>query len=150
MTHLNHDHEHAPAAALAVALSDCEADLERGRADLAAQRAQLQHARSQLKSERAHSHDLAWELEDLEQRLRDISARPAGAVALLHDGDLARLNERRAALEEQALKQLILLDELAARCADDDRALAERERAWTTREAQLVAECARLRALLEQ
>lgn len=149
MSHTNYEHEHAPDAALA-ALSECDAELERGRADLAALRARLQRERGQLKSERAHSHDLAWELEDLEQRLRDLTGRPAGADDPPHDQDLARLNERRAALEEQALKQLIRLDELAARCADDDQALSEREQAWAAREAQLGAERERILALLGQ
>ncbi len=148
MNHIDHNPEADPRASLITALEQHEAALARGRAALEAQRAQLHGARGQLKSERARSHDLAWELEELELRLRELAAQQADASDPLREQQLTRLADRRAALEDLALKKLIREDELAAQYAAHEQALAEQERAWAEREAQLSAECERIRALL--
>jgi chromosome segregation ATPase len=147
MSHIDHSHERD---ALAATLRALEQALMQMHAELAALRAEVQRARSQLKSERAQANDLAWELEELELRLRDLRGQPAVATDPLPAHMIASVAERCVVLEEQALRQLIRVDELAAECAAAERALVERERAWAVREAQLNSECERIRALLQR
>jgi chromosome segregation ATPase len=147
MSHINHSDERA---ALAAALRALEQALMQTHAELAALRTDIQSARSQLKSERAQANDLAWELEELELRLRDLRMQHAAADNPPHAQMIANLAERCAVLEEQALTQLIRIDELAARCAAAEQALSEREREWAVREPQLTSECERIRLLLQR
>jgi len=146
MSYIDHSDKRA---ALAAALGQLEQALTQARAELAPLRAEIQRARSQLKSERAHATDLAWELEELELRLRDLRVQHAAATDPLQAHMIASVAERCVVLEEQALTQLIRVDELAAQCAAAEQALTERERAWAAREAQLNAECERIRTLLQ-
>lgn len=122
--------------------------LEQGRAELARLREGLNTIRGQLKSARAHASDLAWELADLEHQLHDLRQRREGPGDLLLERELASMTQRHAAFEEQALAQMLHVDELAARYAAEEQALADRERAWAASEAELLAEHQRLTRLL--
>lgn len=146
MSYIDHSHERD---ALTAALSMREQALTQAHAELTTLRAEIQRAHSQLKSERAHANDLAWELEELELRLRDLRVQHAATTDPLHARMIASVAEHCVALEEQALTQLIRVDELAAQCAAAEQTLAERERAWAARDAELTAECERIRALLQ-
>jgi methylthioribose-1-phosphate isomerase len=140
----------APSAALAGMLADLEHTLAAERAAIEGLRAHYQELLRRLKNERAHAHDLAWALEELEQRLRDLEAQREGPPDPLLERELASIAHQRAALEEQALAQMLTVDELAARCAAEAQALAEREQAWAAREAALLAERERIRELLRR
>lgn len=148
MEHTNNGAD-APRA-LAEALEALDRTLKEERADLAALRERHLAALGQLKSERAHEHDLAWELEELEHHLRDLLAQREGPPDRLLEREIASLMMRRAAVEESALKQMLEIDELAARCAAAEQALAEREREWAARESLLMAERERIAGLIEQ
>jgi DNA repair exonuclease SbcCD ATPase subunit len=136
------------AAALASALSALDRELMERREQHSALRAQLHMLASQLKSERAIASDLAWELEDLEQRMRDLAEQRGGPVDPLLERELTSITQRRAALEEQVLAQLMRVDELLARKDAAEQSLAAEERAWAIREAELRAERERLAQLL--
>lgn len=123
--------------------------LAQGQAALIALQARYSARLSQLKSERAHAHDLAWELEDLEQRMLDLRAHATEDSAIALAQELTSILERRALLEEQALSHLLLLDELTIWCAADEQALAEQKRAWSTREIELIAEQSHLGGFLQ-
>jgi methylthioribose-1-phosphate isomerase len=136
-------------AALADTLAALERALAEGRAELEALRARHQRALGQLKSERAHATDLAWELEELELRLRDLQSQREGPDDPLLERELASVARRRAEMEELVLAQMIQIDELVTQCAADELALAERERAWAACETRLVAERERVAGLLQ-
>jgi len=103
---------------------------------------------SQLKNERAVASDLAWELEDLEQRMRDLAEQRGGPVDTLLERELSSIAQRRAALEEQVLAQLMRVDELLARKDAEEQALIAEERAWAVREEELRTKRGRLAELL--
>jgi chromosome segregation ATPase len=135
-------------AALADALSALDRELAGRRERHSALRAQLHALAGQLKSERASASDLAWELEDLEQRMRDLAEQRGGPVDTLLERELSSIAQRRAALEERVLAQLMRVDELLARKDAQEQELAAEERAWSIREAELGAERERLAELL--
>jgi hypothetical protein len=111
-------------------------------------RTQLHALASQLKSERAVASDLAWELEDLEQRMRDLAEHRGGPVDTLLERELSSIAQRRAALEEQVLAQLMRVDELLARKDAEEQTLIAEERVWAVREEELRAKRERLAELL--
>ena len=136
------------AAALADALSALDRELVARRERHSTLRAELHALASQLKSERAVASDLAWELEDLEQRMRDLAEQRGGPVDTLLERELASIAHRRAALEEQVLAQLMRVDELLVRKDAEEQALIAEERAWAIREEELRAQRERLAELL--
>ena len=81
--------------------------------------------------------------------MRDLLAQREGPPDPLLEREIASLMTRRAAVEEAALKQMLEIDELAARCVGAEQALAEREREWAVREALLMAERERIAGLIE-
>src|SRR5262245_58480388 len=95
------------AAMLADALSTFDRELAARQEQHRMLRAELHALASQLKSERAVASDLAWELEDLEQRIRDLAEQRGGPVDTLLERELSSIAQRRAALEEQVLAQLM-------------------------------------------
>jgi chromosome segregation ATPase len=134
---------------LAEHLERLNQSLEQGRAELAGLHEHLNAVRSQLRSARAHASDLAWELEDLEHHLYDLRRRREGPGDLLLERELASMTQRHAVLEEQALAQMLHVDELVARYAVEEQALTEQERAWAAREATLLTEHQRITDLLQ-
>lgn len=142
------EHEHLPASALAEALAQIERDIAAGDARGVERRARRFESLGDLKSARATASDLSWELEDLEQRLRELLAQREGPGDQLIDRELASMAGRRAALEEQVLTQMILVDDLATRVAGDERALADKDRAWASQRRRLQAEHDRISRLL--
>lgn len=138
-----------PPATLIEALVTLEQSLAAGRAELAALRAQYQALLRRLRSERARASDLAWELSELELRLRDLQEQREGPADPLVERELASMAVQRAALEELALTQLFQIDELEARHAAVGQALDAGEREWAAREATLIAERERIAGLLD-
>jgi len=131
--------------------------LDRLNRKLAAGQAQLHerqlHQRAavgQLKGMRGALSDLAWELEELEQRLRDLQAQREGASDPLVEREIASIQRQRAALEERLLTQMLQVDELAASVAAEEQKLATASDEWSAREVALRAERAQITALLEE
>jgi hypothetical protein len=123
--------------------------LEEGQARILVLRQRYNMLHGRLKSARAHASDLAWELEELELRLRDFQAPPAGPIDSSLEHELAGLLRHRAELEEQALAQLLEVDELTTQCAAAEQGLAAQARAWAPREAELIGERDRLLQLAQ-
>jgi chromosome segregation ATPase len=143
-----HKHNNSPAE-LAKQLEELEQQLAAGSARMRERRAQHHAALGQVKVARAGASDLSWELADLEQRLRDLQEQRAGPRDPLLEREFASISGQRGALEEQVLAQMLLVDELAARAAADEQALAVDEQAWAAREAALNTEHDQIAALLE-
>jgi hypothetical protein len=140
MAKLEHAHDDMTADRLAKALEQLEQQLAAGRAGVTKQRAQYQAALREAKLARATASDWAWDLADVEQRLRDLNEQREGPGDLLMEREIAHLTGRRAALEERVLAQLLLVDELMARTHIEEQALAAAEQDWARREAILIAE----------
>ena len=117
-----------------------EQQLSQGRARLAEQHAQRHDALRELKLARAAASDFSWELADVEQRLRDLKEQREGPGDPLMEREIASLNGSRAALEERVLAQMLLVDDLVARAAAAEQALAAAGQEWAAREAALLAE----------
>jgi predicted nucleic acid-binding Zn-ribbon protein len=150
MANTAHKHDHLPVQALVDRLAQLEQQLAQGQAYLSEGRARHHSALSEVKIARAAASDLSWELADLEQRLRDLQEQREGPGDQLLERELASVAGRRAALEEQVLAQMLLVDELAARAAAEERALAAEEQALAARMTELSAERERIVALLEE
>jgi predicted nucleic acid-binding Zn-ribbon protein len=56
--------------------------------------------------------DLSWELEDLEQRLRELEGQGPGSGDVLLDREVMRLRQRHDLLEDDVLEQMLQTDEL--------------------------------------
>jgi hypothetical protein len=130
------------------ALRQIERELADAHARLAEQRELRQAAIRELKLARALASDLSWELADLEQRLRDLLEQREGPGDPLLEREIASLSAARAALEERVLRQMLLVDELVARAASLEQALALTEQAWAERETTLLAERDRIAELI--
>jgi hypothetical protein len=148
MDRLSTEHECLQPEALREALSRLDQDLATGRVSLKDRRARRHAATGALKSARAQASDLSWELEDLEQRLRDLTMQREGPGDPLLDRELASIAARRAELEERVLAQLLLVDDLATHAAAEEQALIDEEHAWSSREPALTAERDRIAAQL--
>jgi chromosome segregation ATPase len=135
---------------LAEALERLNQDLAAGQAQLDERRMHQRAAISRLKSMRGALSDLAWELEELEQRLRDLQAQREGPNDPLAEREIASIRGRRTALEEQLLRQMLEIDELAANIAAEEQLLATANDEWAARETALLAERARVAALVAQ
>lgn len=134
-----------PAAdARAQTLARVERALALGRAAHADHERQQRARRDTLKQARATLSDAAWELEEVEQRLRDLADEPAGPRDPLLERELAVLRERRAAAEEYALQQMFTVEQLAAEVQAAERAHAAAAAAWAAREKVLERARARL------
>jgi cell division protein FtsB len=133
---------------LAEALERLNQELAAGRAQLDQRRIEQRTAIGRLKSMRGALSDLAWELEELEQRLRDLQAQREGPSDPLAEREIASIRGRRAVLEEQLLTQMLLVDELAATIAAEEQQLAIASDEWGARETRLVAERERITTLL--
>jgi predicted nucleic acid-binding Zn-ribbon protein len=134
------EHEYERPEALQAALAKLDQELAAGQAHIHERRARRHAAAGALKSARAQASDLSWELEDLEQRLRDLTAQREGPGDPLLDRELASITTRRAEQEERVLAQLLLVDELMARVAAEEQALADEERAWASHQRELAVE----------
>ncbi len=126
------------------ALARVERALAIGRATHATHEQQQRSRRDTLKRARATLSDAAWELEEIEQRLRDLAAEPAGPRDPLLERELAVLRERRAATEEYALQQMFAVEQLAAEVQAAEHTHAATAQAWATREKVLERARARL------
>jgi hypothetical protein len=134
------EYDNLTPAALTEALARLDHELAQGYARLAEHHAQRQEALRGLKSARGVASDLSWELADLEQHLRDLQDQREGPGDALLEREIASVAARRAALEEQVLAQMLLVDELVARTNAEEQALNAEEREWTTRAAEMTAE----------
>lgn len=143
-------YENLSARELAETLDRLNRELAAGQAQLHERQTQQRAAISRLKGLRGALSDLAWELEELEQRLRDLQALREGPNDPLVEREIASIRGRRAALEEQLLTQMLQVDELAASIAAEEQQLAIAGDEWLAREAMLQAERAQITALLEE
>lgn len=143
-----HSLEHSSNADLAGALARVERELAEGRARAESDQLRQRALRSRLKHDRGLVSDLEWELEDLEARLRDLQAQHQGPADPLAERELVALGRQRVALEEQALRQMLEIDALAAEVGEAERALAEALRAWAQRAAELQHEHQQITRLL--
>jgi hypothetical protein len=139
---------HEDLAALANMLEKLDRELSEGRERELLLRAQHSELVGQLKSGRERASDLAWELEDLEQRLRDLADQRGGPIDPLLERELTSMAGQRMALEEQLLTELLRIDELLASIAAGEQALDTQERLWLAREQALIAERERIASLL--
>jgi hypothetical protein len=114
-------------------------ELEQIQQQLAQQRAQCQTLLREVKLARAAANDSAWELADVEQRLRELAEQREGPGDPLLEREITHLSGRRAALEERVLTQLMLVDELTARAQIEEHALASAQHDWAVRAAALRA-----------
>jgi predicted RNase H-like nuclease (RuvC/YqgF family) len=142
--------ENLPARELAETLDRLNQELAAGQAQLQDQHLQQHAAISRLKDMRGALSDMAWEIEELEQRLRDLQAQREGPDDPLAEREIANIRRRRSALEEQLLTQMLQVDELAANIAAEEQLLAAASDEWAARETTLLAERARVAALLAQ
>lgn len=131
-------------------LADLDQALEQGRTAIDALYAHRKELLGLLKNARERANDLAWELEEIEQRLRDLEQQTGGTPDLLLERELASVAKQRAVIEEQALMQMLLVDELTARWKAEELELSEQEPPWEERKAALLAERERITALLDQ
>ena len=139
---------HEDPAALTTMLERLDRELSEGRERDRLLRAQHAELVGQLKSGRERASDLAWELEDLEQRMRDLAEQRGGPIDPLLERELTSIAGQRTALEERLLTELLRIDELLASTAATEQALEAEERTWSAREAALIAERARIASLL--
>lgn len=130
------------------ALARVERALAIGRAAHATHEQQQRARRDTLKQARATLSDAAWELEEVEQRLRDLADEPAGPRDPLLERELAALKQRRAAAEEYALQQMFAVEQLAAEVQAAERKHTAAAETWTAREKVLERARARLSAEL--
>lgn len=68
----------------------------------------------QLKNTHALQSDLAWQLDELEERLRDLYELRDGPTDILIEREISSLEEQRSALEDRVLHEMIRIDELTA------------------------------------
>ncbi len=80
----------------------------------------------QLKTTNAALHELAWEIEEVEQRLRELFAQREGPTDILAEREINELQRRQAELEDEMLHQMLRADELAAQVAHVQRELHQR------------------------
>lgn len=67
----------------------------------------------QLRSTQERLSDLAWELEDIEVRLRELDQHQPGSGDVLLDREVLSLRRRHDAVEEELLAQMLQADELS-------------------------------------
>src|SRR6266498_3639024 len=115
---------------LAETLDRLNQELAAGQAQLQDRHLQQHAAISRLKDIRGALSDLAWEIEELEQRLRDLQAQREGPDDPLAEREMASIRGRRAALEERLLAHMLQVDELAATSAAEEQALAIASDEW--------------------
>ncbi len=77
-----------------------------------AQRQQAQW--DELKNIHALLHELAWEIEEVQQRLETLLAQREGPTDILVEREINELHRRHALLEDQMLHQMVRADELAS------------------------------------
>jgi predicted nucleic acid-binding Zn-ribbon protein len=135
-------------AALADSLRMLDRELAAGRERRQALREQYRALDSDVKSARALASDLAWEVEDLEQRMRDLAEQRGGPADPLLEREIASIAGRLAALEERMLAQMLQVDDLLARKQAAEQAMNDEERAWSAREPELTAERDRIASQL--
>ena len=111
----------------------------------------LRHERSsQLKYERGRASDLHWELEEIELRLRTLSAQnQEGPSDPLVARELALLRDTRDQLEDQALLQMERVAQIEREFVEVDGAWQRQRAEWAEREPVLRAEWERLTGALE-
>src|SRR5215216_5459503 len=99
-------YENLPEVELAAMLERLDGELAIGQAQLTERRGKQRAAISELKGMRAALSDLSWELEELEQRLRDLRTQPEGPDDPLAEREITSLLGKRAVLEERVLAQM--------------------------------------------
>lgn len=139
---------HHSAQELRVALALLDRELEAGQAQVRERLAQQRSAISQLKSVRGALSDLAWEIEELDLRLRDLQAQRDGPHDPLVEREVASMLSRRAGMEERLLAQMLAADELAAMIAAEELALSAAQSAWSARVSVLQVDRAQVVELL--
>ncbi len=77
----------------------------------------------QLKNANASIHDLAWELEEVEQRLQALVMQREGPIDILLERELQDLLRRKAELEDSMIHQMLRTDELVAQLEDLKQAI---------------------------
>jgi chromosome segregation ATPase len=143
-------YENLSARELAETLDRLSQELAAGQAQQQERHMQEHAAIGRLKDMRGALSDLAWEIEELEQRLGDLQAQREGPDDPLVEREMVSIRGRRAALEEQLLTQMLQIDELAANIATEEQLLATANDEWAVRETTLQNERARVAALLAQ
>lgn len=86
------------------------------------QRAQL----DELKSANAMLHELAWEIEEVEQRLQVLVAQREGPTDIFLEREINELKRRHVALEDQLIHQMLRADELAAKVETVQQQMGQR------------------------
>ncbi len=77
--------------------------------------AQRQRAQwDELRSTYALLHELAWEIEEIQQRLDTLLLQREGPTDILVEREINELYRRRALLEDQMLHQMLRADELSS------------------------------------
>lgn len=85
-------------------------------------RAQL----TELKNANAVLHDLAWEIEEVEQRLQSLISQREGPTDIFLEREINELQRRHAALEDQMIHQMLHADELAAEVEQVQQKIGQR------------------------
>lgn len=142
--------ENTPEADLIAAMGQIDRELATGQAQLDERRARQRAAIGQLKGMRAALSDLSWELEEVEQRLRDLQAQREGPSDPLAEREIASLLGKRAGLEERILAQMLSVDELAGAVSAEERLLPAALDEWAAHASALEAKRAQLAELLAQ
>lgn len=77
--------------------------------------AQRQRAQwNELKNTYALLHELAWEIEEVQQRLETLLAQREGPTDILVEREINELYRRHSLLEDQMLHQMLRADELSS------------------------------------
>ena len=140
--------EQRSAQELQAALTQIDHEQVIGHAQLSERLMQQRAAIGRLKSMRAALSDLAWGVEELEQRLRDLQALREAPHDPLVEREVSSMIGRRAQLDELLLAQMLEADDLAASIAAEEHALTAAQSAWSARAAALAAERAQVADLL--
>lgn len=80
----------------------------------------------QLKSANATLHELAWEIEEVEQRLQALLGQQEGPIDILTEREIKELKRQHAELEDRMLDQMLRTDELAAQVARVQQEMKQR------------------------
>lgn len=124
-------------------------ELRAARARLAATEAGLQAAEASQKSAEAEAQGLAERIRGGEQRLMSGALHSPKELEALQ-ASVAALRRQRAAVDDVGVNALLEGEELAARRAGEQAALAAVEQSWGTRHAELAQEDVKLRRLAVQ
>lgn len=80
----------------------------------------------QLKNTNAVLHEIAWDIEEIEQRLYALLAQREGPIDILAEREINELQRQQADLEDQMLHEMLRADELAAQVAHVQQEIRQR------------------------